>query len=86
MISKNHATTKAEASLVESNNPLTRHYLVRFNRRTKRFTKAFDMIGHSLLLIFNKTFNTNCCLAMPMFMQNLNFLSFFIIKLLSFLY
>jgi insertion element IS1 protein InsB len=53
-ISTKHTTTKAETALVESNNSLIRHYLARFNRRTKRFSKAFDMIGHSLLLLFNK--------------------------------
>ena len=47
IISKKHATTKAETSLVESNNSLIRHYLARFNRRTKRFSKAFDMISFS---------------------------------------
>jgi len=53
-ISKNHSTTKAETSLVESFNSLIRHYLARFNRRTKRYSKAFDMIDNSLILLFNK--------------------------------
>jgi len=53
-IAKKHSTTKAETSLVESFNSLIRHYLARFNRRTKRYSKSFDMIGHSLLLLFNK--------------------------------
>ncbi len=54
-ISKKHTTTKAETSLVESFNSLIRHYLARFNRKTKRYSKAFDMIENSLLLLFNKT-------------------------------
>lgn len=53
-ISKKHTTTKAETSLVESFNSLIRHYLARFNRKTKRYSKSFDMIGDSLILLFNK--------------------------------
>jgi insertion element IS1 protein InsB len=49
-----HCISKAETSLVESKNSLIRHYLARFNRKTKRYNKALDMIGHSLLLLFNK--------------------------------
>ncbi|HJK86898.1 MAG TPA: IS1 family transposase [Candidatus Megaira endosymbiont of Nemacystus decipiens] len=40
-ISKQHTTTKAETSLVESFNSLIRHYLARFNRKTKRYSKSF---------------------------------------------
>jgi insertion element IS1 protein InsB len=53
-LAEKHLTTKAETSLVESKNSLIRHYLARFNRRTKRFSKAFDMIFWSLLILFNK--------------------------------
>jgi insertion element IS1 protein InsB len=53
-ISKKHTTTKAEKALVESFNSLIRHYLARFNRRTTRYSKAFDMIVDSLTLFFNK--------------------------------
>lgn len=52
-IAKKHCISKAETSLVESKNSLIRHYLARFNRKTKRYSKALDMIGHSLLLLFN---------------------------------
>jgi len=38
-----HVVTKAETSLVESKNSLIRHYLARFNRRTKRHSKAIDI-------------------------------------------
>jgi len=55
-IAKTHITTKAETSLVECKNSLLRHYLARFNRKTKRYSKAFDMIYNSILLFFNKTF------------------------------
>ncbi len=33
---------------------LIRHYLARFNRKTKRYSKAFDMILNSLLILFHK--------------------------------
>ena len=53
-IANNHLTTKAETSLVESKNSLIRHYLARFNRKTKRGSKAMDRIEASILLLFNK--------------------------------
>ena len=53
-ISEQHIITKSETSLVESFNSLIRHYLAKFNRKTKRYSKSFDMISNSLLLLFNK--------------------------------
>ena len=53
-ISNQHIVTKSETALVESKNSLIRHYLARFNRKTKRFTKAMGMAKHSLILLFNK--------------------------------
>jgi insertion element IS1 protein InsB len=53
-IATNHIITKAETALVESKNSLLRHFLARFNRRTKRFSKTIDMINNSILLLFNK--------------------------------
>ena len=53
-IAQKHIVTKAETSLVESKNALIRHYLARFNRKTKRFSKSIEMIYHSLILLFNK--------------------------------
>ncbi|MFI5142311.1 MAG: IS1 family transposase, partial [Bacteroidia bacterium] len=53
-LAKRHIISKAETSLVESKNSLIRHYLARFNRKTKRYSKAFDMIGYSLLALFHK--------------------------------
>jgi len=53
-IAKSHYFTKKETALVESFNSLIRHYLTRFNRGTKRYSKAFDMIYNSILLLFNK--------------------------------
>ncbi len=54
-IAKQHVVTKSETALVESKNSLIRHYLARFNRKTKRYTKAIDMAKHSLILLFNKS-------------------------------
>lgn len=53
-IAKNHSKTKKETALVEAKNSIIRHYLARFNRKTKRFSKAIDMIIASLRLLFNK--------------------------------
>ena len=52
-LAKRHVVSKAETSLVESKNSLIRLHLARFNRRTRRFSKAFDMIAHSVFLLFN---------------------------------
>ena len=53
-IADKHYMTKAETSLVESFNSLIRHYLARFHRKTKRYSKAIDMIYNSILMLFNK--------------------------------
>ena len=53
-ISQSHHTTKSETSFVESINSLVRHYLARFNRRTKRYSKSTHMITASLTLLFHK--------------------------------
>ena len=55
-IAKAHYFTKSETALVESFNSLIRHYLARFYRKTNRYSKAIDMIYHSILLLFNKKF------------------------------
>lgn len=54
-LARQHLVTKAETSLVESKNSLIRGYLARFNRRTKRFSKASDMAFASLLILFHKS-------------------------------
>lgn len=53
-LGQSHCTSKAETSLVESKNSLIRHYLARFHRKTKRYSKTVDMIFHSLILLFYK--------------------------------
>ena len=53
-IGDKHVCSKSETSLVESFNSRIMHYLARFHRKTKRYSKAIDMIVNSLLLLFNK--------------------------------
>ena len=53
-ISKHHQITKSETSLIEVKNSIIRNYLVRFNRATKRYSKAIRMISASLTLPFWK--------------------------------
>ncbi len=53
-LAKYHIVTKSETALVESKNSLIRLYLARFNRKTRRHSKAFDMIFISLLILFHK--------------------------------
>ena len=53
-LAERHIVTKAETSLVESKNSIIRHSLARFNRKTKRYSKAFYMILNSLLILFHK--------------------------------
>ena len=53
-IANQHVITKTEACLVESKNSLIRHYLARFNRKTKRYSKSIEMVYNSLVLLFNR--------------------------------
>lgn len=55
-ITDKHIQSKSETSLIESVNSRIRHYLARFNRRTKRYSKSIEMIEHSLLLLFDKLY------------------------------
>lgn len=54
LISGRHVITKAETSLVESKNSLLRHYLARFHRKTKRYSKTIEMVKNSIFILFNK--------------------------------
>lgn len=53
-VADKHYYTKKETALVESFNSLIRHYLARFHRKTKRYSKAIDMVYNSILMLFNK--------------------------------
>ena len=49
-----HVQTKAETYTVESYNSRIRHYLARFRRKSKCYSKAEHMIEKSLNLLFLK--------------------------------
>ena len=52
-----HDMTKAETHLIEATNSSIRDNLARFNRKSKRFSKSFEMLDCTLLLFFYfKTF------------------------------
>ena len=53
-LGKEHVVCKSQTTLVENKHSLIRHYLARFHRRTRRYSKALDMIYYSLLLFFHK--------------------------------
>lgn len=53
-LTERHVVSKAETSLVESKNSLIRLNLARFNRKTRRLSKAFDMIFASLIVLIYK--------------------------------
>lgn len=56
-LQKKHIQTKAETYTVESYNSRVRHYLARFKRKTKCYTKTEHMIEKSLKLLFLKLNN-----------------------------
>lgn len=49
-----HTETKAQTHLIESANSSIRDNLARFNRRSKRHSKTFDMLQATLTLFFNR--------------------------------
>jgi insertion element IS1 protein InsB len=60
--SEKHFQTKAETYTVESYNSRIRHYLARFKRKGKCYTKAEFMIVYSLNLLFLKLNKQLCIL------------------------
>jgi insertion element IS1 protein InsB len=46
--------TKAETHLIESFNSSIRDNLARFNRRSKRFSKSWEMLRHTLDFFYYK--------------------------------
>ena len=52
--SDKHTISKAETYSVEGFNSVVRHFLKRFCRRTKCYSKSVDMIDCSLNLLFHK--------------------------------
>jgi len=46
--------TKAQTHLIESSNSSIRDMLARFNRRSKRYSKSWEMLRITLNLFFNR--------------------------------
>jgi len=51
---KKHYIGKDETHFIESFNANVRHYLARFRRRTRCYSKCKDMVKYSLYLLFWK--------------------------------
>jgi len=58
-----HIQSKKETYTVESYNSRVRHYLARFKRKTKCYSKSMEMIEISLKLLMMKLNNDICILA-----------------------
>ena len=50
----NHKSSKAETTHIESSNANTRHYLARFRRKTRCYSKSQNMVDLSLYLLMYK--------------------------------
>jgi insertion element IS1 protein InsB len=50
--------TKKETYTVESYNGLIRHFLARFRRRSKCYSKSVEMLKYTLILFFAKRNNS----------------------------
>ena len=51
-VSEPHVVTKAQTHLIESANSSIRDNLARFNRRSKRYSKSWQMLDVTLRLFF----------------------------------
>jgi IS1 family transposase len=60
--SERHIQSKAETYTVEGYNSLLRHFLARLKRRTKCYSKSFQMLYYSLILFFKKWNHQSCLL------------------------
>ena len=47
-----HVQSKKETYTVEVYNAIIRHFLARFKRRTKCYSKSIEMVYYSLVLLF----------------------------------
>ena len=53
-----HIANKSQTYCIEGLNSRIRHYLARFKRETKCYSKSIDMVIASLKLLFNKLNNS----------------------------
>jgi insertion element IS1 protein InsB len=56
--SDKHVMSKKETYTIEGYNSLIRHYLARFNRKTKCYSKSDEMVICSIKLLINKQYYT----------------------------
>ena len=54
IISGNHVASKKETHIIESSNANVRHYLARFRRKTKCYSKSEELVVLSLYLLIYK--------------------------------
>ncbi|GBU23692.1 hypothetical protein R83H12_00308 [Fibrobacteria bacterium R8-3-H12] len=55
-----HTMTKTQTHMIEATNSSIRDNLARFNRRSKRYSKRFDMLRDSLsLFLHHKSFHSS---------------------------
>jgi IS1 family transposase len=55
-VTEPYSVTKSQTHLIESSNSSIRDNLARFNRKTKRYSKTYEMLYLSLLLFIHKTY------------------------------
>jgi IS1 family transposase len=53
-VPERHVVTKAQTHLIESSNSSIRDNLARFNRRSKRFSKSWEMLDLTLTLFIGR--------------------------------
>jgi len=53
-VPEEHVQSKAQTHRIESSNASIRDNLARFNRRSKRYSKSWEMLEATLLLFFNR--------------------------------
>lgn len=54
LCTEKHIQSKAETYTVEGYNSIIRHFLARFKRKTKCYSKSIAMVYYSLILLFKK--------------------------------
>ena len=63
LLASRHRACQSETYTGESVNSLIRHYLARFHRRTRCFSRSVEMVVYSLeLLFFSMVAGQNCYL------------------------
>jgi IS1 family transposase len=53
-LNENTTASKSETYLIEAVDGRIKNYLARFNRKTKRYSKSFQILYYRLLLFFDR--------------------------------